>query len=84
MPAQQVVDRLVGAVVAPLGEVVVRRALGRQIVGEVVPLDAGSSLVADGVDDLTQLVVALVAADGRVRGLPRREHGLDQRPLRVG
>ena len=84
MPAQQIVNRLVSAVVTPLGEVVVRGALGRQIMRQIVPLHTGPALVTDGVDDLPHRIAALMAADRRVRGLPRRDHRLDQRPLRIG
>jgi hypothetical protein len=62
-PAQQVVDRLVGTVVAPPGEAVVRRAAGRQVVRRVIPLAAGPALVDDRVDDLPYRIAALVAAD---------------------
>lgn len=76
-------DLLVGAVVPPGGEVVVRRALRRQVVRQESPLTVGPGLVEDRVHDLPHRVAALVAADGTVPVLPGREHRLDQRPLLV-
>lgn len=77
-------DLLVGAVVPPGGEVVVRRALRRQVVRQQGPLTAGPGLVKDRVHDLPHRIAALVAAHGTVPVLPGREHRLDQRPLLVG
>ena len=80
VPAQQVMDGLVGAVVAPLRELVVGGAARRQVMRQVLPLAARPRLVQDRVDDLPHLVAALVAARRPVPRLPRREHRLDQRP----
>jgi hypothetical protein len=80
VPPQQVVDGLVSAIVTPLREVVVGGAARRQVVGQVVPLAARPGLVQDRVHDLPQLIAALVAADRGVRGLPRGDDRLDQRP----
>ena len=52
LPPQGVHDRLPGAVVAPLAEVVVDGALGREVVRQHVPLAAGAVDVEDGVEDL--------------------------------
>src|SRR5260370_34573565 len=84
LPAEQVVDRLVSAVVAPPGEVVVHRAAGRQVMRQVIPLATGPALVEDRVDDLPHRIAALVAADRGVRSLPPRDHRLDQGPPLTG
>jgi hypothetical protein len=76
-------DDLVGPVVPPGGEVVVSRALLRQVVREIGSLAAGPSLIEDRVHDLPHVVGALMAADRAVRVLPRGDHRLDQRPLLV-
>jgi len=52
LPAEGVEDLLPGPVVPPLGEVVVHRALGRQVVGQHVPLAAGAADVEDGIEHL--------------------------------
>jgi hypothetical protein len=75
---------LIGAVVAPLVEVVLHRTGGRQVVGQQVPLAAAAVLVQDRVHDLPHRVLALVATDRGMPGLPRCDHGLDQGPLLVG
>jgi hypothetical protein len=77
-------DRLIGAIIAPPGEVVIHRAAGRQIVRQVIPLAAGPALVQDRVDDLPHRIPALMAADRGMRGLPRRDHRLDQHPPLIG
>jgi hypothetical protein len=56
-------DRLIGAIIAPPGEVVIHRAAGRQVVRQVIPLAAGPALVQDRVDDLPHRIPALMAAD---------------------
>src|SRR5690242_7716137 len=81
--AQEFMDDLVGSVVPPGGEVVVRRVLLRQVVLEVGPLAAGPPLVEDRVHDLPHAVGALMTADRAVPVLPRGDHRLDQRPLLV-
>lgn len=84
LPAQKAVDGLVGTVVAPLVEVVLYGAGGRQAVREAAPLASGAGLVQQGVDDLPHVVVALVAAEGAVPGLSGADYGLDQGPALVG
>src|SRR5207245_10839152 len=51
--AQLVVDGAQGAVVAPLVVVAPDGALGREVLGEVLPLAAGPQEVEDGVEDIT-------------------------------
>lgn len=70
LPAQQVVDHLIGAVVAPLAEVVVHGGVRREVVREAAPLAAHPGLIQDRVDDLPHLVPALVPADRAVLSLP--------------
>src|SRR5258707_1121008 len=60
------------AVTLPFDEVVVRRALGRQIFRQLAPLAAGGQHIEDGVQDLAPASVAL-----------RRQVRLDQRPFLV-
>jgi hypothetical protein len=76
--AQGVHEPLPGAVVPPSREVVVDGALGRQVVGEHVPLAARAVEVEDRVEHLAHVDVAGPAEveDGDVR--------LDQGPLVVG
>lgn len=74
---------LVGTVVPPGGEVVIRRALRRQVVRQESPLTAGPGLVENRVHDLPHRVTALMAAGGTVPVLPGREHRLGQRTLPV-
>src|SRR5262245_48090123 len=52
---QGVEHLLPGAVVAPLAEVVVHRAFKEQVVGQQVPLAAGTVLVKQRIHDLTHL-----------------------------
>ena len=68
---------LPGAVVAPLGEVVVDGALGREVVRQHVPLAARTVDVEDGVEDLSH--VHLPRPSGEIDGDER----LDQGPLVV-
>ena len=56
--AEQVVDRVQGAVVPPLVEVPPDGALGREVLGEVAPLAAGAEDVEDGIDDVPQVGLA--------------------------
>src|ERR1019366_7829938 len=76
--ARQVVDGSQGAVVPPLIEVPPHSRLGREVLGEVTPLAAGTQDVEDGIDYVAQAGLAWSAAgvDGQLR--------LDQKPLRVG
>ena len=76
--AEQVVDRVEGAVVPPLVEVAPDGALGREVLGQVTPLAAGAEDVEDGIDDVAQVGLAGPSAgiDGHVR--------FDQAPLGVG
>src|SRR6266852_2758079 len=75
--AEEVVDGVQGAVVPPLVEVPPHGGLGREVLGEVAPLAAGTQEVEDGIDDVAQVGRARSPArvDGQVR--------LDQSPLRV-
>lgn len=84
LPARQVMDGVVGAVVAPGAEVVLHRVGRREVVREQVPLAAGPVLVEQHVDDLPHPVPAPMAAGRGTRGLPRDDHRLDQRPLLIG
>lgn len=77
LAAQELVDGLIGSVVAPGGEVVVRRALLRQVVREIGPLASGSPLVEDRVHDVPHVIGALMAADRAVPVLPCGDHRLD-------
>lgn len=83
LPAQQVMNHLVGTVVAPLAEVVVHRGVRREVVRQVAPLAAHPGLVQDRVDDLPHLVPALMAADRAVLSLPGRDDRPDQLPRLV-
>jgi site-specific DNA recombinase len=76
--AEDVVDGLPGAVVAPLLEVVVDGALGGEVTGEELPLAAGFVEVDDGVEDFPHVDLAWSAAveDG--------DHGFGGVPLGVG
>ena len=62
----------------PLVEVAPDGTFGREVLGQVAPLAAGSQEVEDGIDDIPQVRLAWPPArvDGEVR--------LDQRPLLVG
>ncbi|MBV8074794.1 MAG: recombinase family protein, partial [Planctomycetaceae bacterium] len=78
LPTQGVEDLLPGAVGLPLGEVVGNGALGRQVVGEQIPLAAAAVEVEDGVEHLPHVDRA-GPADG-VDG----DQGRDDFPLLVG
>jgi hypothetical protein len=56
--AEQVVDGVQGAVVPPLVEVPPHGGLGREVLGEVTPLAAGTQDVEDGIDDIAQVGLA--------------------------
>src|SRR5205823_6615501 len=64
--------------VPPLVEVAPDGGLGREVLGQVAPLAAGSQQVEDGIDDVPQVGLARPPAgvDGDAR--------LDQGPLFVG
>src|SRR5579883_966876 len=49
---QRVEDGLPGAVLLPGDEVIPRRALGEEVVGQILPLTARAGLIHQGVDDL--------------------------------
>ena len=66
------------AVPGPEREVVVDRALGRQVLGQSAPLAAGGEDVEDPVQDRAHVHRAPTAA-----ALGRRDEGLDQRPLGI-
>jgi hypothetical protein len=76
--AQGVEDLLPGAVIPPLGEIVVDGALGREVVREHVPLAAAAVLVEDRVEHLPHL--DLTGPPHAVDG----DQGLDDLPLLVG
>jgi hypothetical protein len=67
------------AVPGPKGEIVVHRALGRQVFRQGPPLAAGRQHIEDPVQHLADLDGALTAT-----ALGRRDEGLDQRPLLIG
>jgi len=67
------------AVPSPQRQVIVHRALGRQVLGQSAPLAAGCQNVEDPVQDLAHDHRPLAAA-----ALGRRDQGLHQRPLGVG
>src|SRR5215471_291235 len=77
--AEPVHDFLPGAVFLPGNEVIPDGTLGCQIVRQIVPLAAGTGLIHQRVDHLTQVHLARSAA-----GLGRRKQFLDQIPLLVG
>ena len=76
--AQGVEDLLPGAIVAPLGEVFVDGALGRQVVRQHVPLAAGAIDVEDRVDHFPEINLA------RPSHLGDGDQRPDDFPLRVG
>src|SRR5438270_1193780 len=76
---QGINDLLPGAVLMPGGEVVVGRTLGHEVMGQVVPLDAGAGLVEQRVDHLTQIDRARTATR-----FGRRQERFEQRPLGIG
>ncbi len=83
-PAQQVVNGLVGSVIAPGVEVVLHRAGPAGSRAGAGPTGSRAALAEQCVDDLPHRVPSLMAADRRLRGLPRGSHRLDQRPLLIG
>ena len=76
---ERVVDALQRAVPVPQHEVVMRRALRRQVLRQRLPLAAGRQHVEDRVQNLAHIHVARPAA-----ALGRRDHRLDQRPFGIG
>lgn len=52
---ESLVDFSLRAIITPLGEVVVHRALGKKVMREHVPLAAATALVEDRVDDFTHI-----------------------------
>ena len=62
-------DRVQGAVVPPLIEVAPHGGLGREVLGKVAPLAAGTENVEDSIDDVAQVGLAWPPAgvDGQVR-----------------
>lgn len=79
LAAERIDHVLPGAVVAPLGEVVVDGALGEQVVGEHVPLAARPVEVKDGIDDLPHIHFPRpppMTAGGN--------HRFEDRPLSIG
>jgi hypothetical protein len=76
---EHVVDALQRAVPVPQHEVVMGRALRRQILRQGLPLAAGREHVEDGVQYLAHIHVTRPAAT-----LGRRDRRLDQRPFGIG
>ena len=81
---QQIVVRLVQAVVAPGVEVVLHRRCRREVRRQQRPRAASPVLVEDGVHDVAHVVHPVMAADRRVLRLPRLDHRTDPPPLLVG
>jgi hypothetical protein len=78
LDVKRVVDALQRAVPIPQAEVVVRRALRRQILRQSLPLAAGRQHIEDGVQHLPDVHLAPSSAT-----LGRRDHRLDQRPFAI-
>ena len=76
--AQSLVNLLPGPIEAPTTIVIVDRAPGREVVGEVPPLAAGPHKVEYSVDDLTD-----VHATSATAGHGRRDQRSDARPLGI-
>ena len=72
-------DPLQCAVAVPAGEIVVHRALRRQVLGHVLPLAASAQDVEDAVDDLPDVHLALASA-----GPGGRDQRLNVRPFLIG
>jgi hypothetical protein len=53
--AQSVMNLLPGSIESPTAVVIVNRAPGRELVGDVPPLAAGPDEVEDGVDDIANV-----------------------------
>jgi site-specific DNA recombinase len=79
LAAEPVVDGVQDAPATPSVEVPPDGALGREVLGQIPPLAAGSEDVEDGVED-----VAHVGGTRPPAGWGGREVGLDQGPLLVG
>src|SRR4051812_5149563 len=77
-------DCLVGAVVTPQREVVVRRGLRRQVMRQIRPLTTGPVLIEDRVQDFPQRVAALMARHRRMLRFPRIQERAHHRPLLIG
>ena len=75
---ERVVDAFQRAVPIPQAEIVVRRALRRQILGQSLPLTAGRQHIEDRVQHFADVHLAPPAA-----ALGRRDHRLDQRPFAI-
>ena len=75
---KRMVEALQRAVPIPQREVVMRRALRRQVLRQGLPLAASREHVENRVQDLADVDIARPAA-----ALGRRDHRLDQRPLGV-
>src|SRR5438105_986920 len=71
-------DALQGAVPVPQHEVMVCRALGRQVLRQRLPLTAGGQHVQNRVQDLTDIHIA-----GSSTAPGRRYHRRDQGPLSI-
>ena len=72
-------DILQRAVVGPQIEIIVERALGRQVLGNIAPLATRAQYVHDPIHDLAHIGLALAAAT-----FGRRNERLDMPPFRVG
>src|SRR6516164_8291936 len=75
---ERVVDVLQRAVPVPQCEIQMRRALGRQVLRQGLPLAAGREHVEDRIDDLAHIHLATPSAT-----LGRRDQRLNQRPFSV-
>jgi hypothetical protein len=77
--AQSVMNLLPGSIEPPTAVVIVDRAPGRELVGDVPPLAAGPDEVEYGVDN-----IANVHRTSSSAGHGRRDQGSDASPLDIG
>lgn len=75
---KSVMDPLQRSIPVPQHQIPVHRALGRQVLGQRLPLAARPHYVEDAVENLADVHRALATA-----ALGRRNQWLDQRPLLV-
>lgn len=66
------------AVSAPFPEIIVDRGVRREILRQLPPLAAGAIDIANGVEDLAHVGLAVASARAR-----RRDHRRDDRPLLI-
>ena len=67
------------AIVVPKVQIVVQRALRRQILRDIPPLAAGAEHIHDPVDELAFVLLPLASAT-----FGRRDQWRDERPLVIG